>query len=47
MKKNQKRKGYTLEEMDKLFEKYLKESAMRLRMKLRAAWKKSSEVRVR
>lgn len=47
MKKDQKRKGYTLEEVDKLFEKYLKESAARLRIKLRAAWKKSSGVKVR
>ena len=47
MKTNQKRKGYTIEQMDKLFEKYLQESAARLRVKLRAAWKKSSEIKVK
>ena len=46
MKKNQKRRGYTIQQMDKRIEKYIEESAARLAIKLRIAWKKSAGIRV-
>ena len=45
MKKELKRKGYTVKEMDKLAKKYIKESAELLRAELRAAWKKNATVK--
>ena len=49
MKKNtlQERAGYSAKEFDKLMRKHIKESAERLRMKLRLAWKKNASIKVR
>ena len=49
MKKNisEERIGYTAKEFDKLMRKHIKESAERLRMKLRLAWKKNASIKIR
>lgn len=47
MKKTQKRKGYTIEEMDKRVAKYIQDGAKRLAAKLKLAQKKSYKITVR
>ncbi len=48
MKKDtpQKRVGYTAKEFDVLMRKHINESAEKLRMELRLAWKKNAKLKV-
>lgn len=47
MKKEQKRKGYTIEEMDKRVAEYIRDGAKRLAEKLKLAKKKNYKITVR
>ena len=49
MKKDtsQKRVGYIAKEFDVLMRKHIRQSAERLRIKLRLAWKKNANLKVR
>jgi len=45
MKKNQKRAGYSMDEVDKIMKAYIQESTDRLMRNIKVAWKKNAKLK--